>query len=158
VVINEEAIAKLHLGRNPVGTFIKSGTDNLQIMGVVKNFNFSSLERPIEPLGLFMAPDTARFWAKYGCNLFVRIKPRTNLPTLLDAMKGIYKKYDKDTPFNYTFMDDAFNSLYQAEDRLASMFSIFTVITVVLATMGLFGLAAFTIEQRGKEIGISFLF
>jgi len=154
VVINEEAIAKLHLEPNPVGTYIKSGSDNLQIMGVVKDFNFTSMEHPIEPLGLFMAADTARFWTKYGCNLFVRIKPKTNLPTLVDAMRNIYKKYDKDTPFNYTFMDEAFNAQYDAEDRLASMFSIFTVITIVLATMGLFGLAAFTIEQRSKEIGI----
>jgi len=57
-------------------------------------------------------------------------------------------------PFDYTVMDDAFNARYKAEDRLASIFSIFTVITIVLAGMGLFGLAAFTIEQRTKEIGI----
>jgi putative ABC transport system permease protein len=154
VIINEEAIARLHLDPNPVGTSLKSGTDNLQIVGVVKDFNFTSMEQPIQPVGLFMAQDSAGFWAKYGCTLFARIKPKTNLPTLLGAMKGIYKKYDKDAPFSYTFVDDAFNSMYQAEDRLASMFSIFTVITIVLATMGLFGLAAFTIEQRAKEIGI----
>jgi putative ABC transport system permease protein len=123
-------------------------------MGVVKDFNFATLQIPIQGLGLFLSPDTARFWTKYGCNLFARIKPKTNLPTLLDAMKGIYQKYDKDTPFNCTFMDDAFNAQYEAEDRLASIFSIFTVITIILATMGLFGLAAFTIEQRTKEIGI----
>ena len=69
-------------------------------------------------------------------------------------MQAIYKKYDQDTPFSYTFMDDAFNQQYKAEDRLASIFSIFTCITVVLASLGLFGLAAFTIEQRTKEIGI----
>jgi len=154
VVINEEAIVKLHLQPNPVGTYIKTGNDNVQIMGVVKDFNFTSMEHAIEPLGLFMAPDTARFWAKYGCNLFVRIKPKTNLPTMLEAMRNIYKNYDKDTPFSYTFLDEAFNAQYEAEDRLTSMFSIFTIITIVLATMGLFGLAAFTMEQRNKEIGI----
>jgi len=154
VVINEEAISKLHLDPNPVGTYLKSGTDNLEIVGVVKDFNFTSMEQAMQPMGLFMAQDTARFWAKYGCNLFARIKPKTNLPSLLDQMKSIYKKYDKDTPFTYTFVDEAFNAQYQAEDRLASIFSIFTVITIILATMGLFGLAAFTIEQRSKEIGI----
>lgn len=169
VVINEEAIAKLHLEPNPVGMYIKAGNDNLQnpvgmhmeagndnlqIMGVLKDFNFGSLEKPIEPLGLFIAPDTAKFWDKYSCNIFAKIKPKTNLPTLLDAIKGIYQKYDKDTPFEYTFMDDAFNAQYKAEDRLASIFSIFTIITIILAGMGLFGLAAFSIEQRTKEIGI----
>jgi len=169
VVINEEAIAQLHLDPNPVGTYIKAGGDNLQnpigmymkpgnddvqIVGVLKDFNFSSMEQSIKPLGLFTAPDTAKFWGKYSCNLFARIKPKINLPTLLEAMKGIYKKYNSDTPFTYTFLDDAFNAQYQAEDRLASIFSIFTVITIILATMGLFGLAAFTIEQRAKEIGV----
>ncbi|HEY9002598.1 MAG TPA: ABC transporter permease [Mucilaginibacter sp.] len=155
VVINELAIEKLHLNGNPVGTYIKSGSSNVEIAGVVKNFNFGSMAYAIEPIGLFIAPNTLPFWTMGpGCNLFAKIKPHINLPTLLSSMENIYKKYDKDTPFNYTFMDDSFNAQYKAEDRLASIFSIFTVLTIVLAGMGLFGLAAFTIEQRTKEIGI----
>jgi putative ABC transport system permease protein len=76
------------------------------------------------------------------------------VPSLIESIQSIYKKYDQDTPFSYTFMDDAFNKQYQAEDRLASIFGTFTYITILLATLGLFGLAAFTIEQRNKEIGI----
>jgi putative ABC transport system permease protein len=154
IIINELAIEKLHLPANPVGRFVKSGGDNFEIAGVIKNFNFGSMEYAIQPLGLFIASDTTKFWGKVGCNLFARIKPHTNLPTLLNSMQSIYKKYDKDAPFKYTFMDDAFNQQYKAEDRLASIFSIFTGITILLAGMGLFGLAAFTIEQRTKEIGV----
>jgi len=154
VVINQLAIEKLHLPANPVGSYIQSGTQKVEVVGVVKNFNFSSMEYALEPLGLFIAPDTSKFWARWGCNLSVRIKPHTNLPTLLAAIQNIYKKYDQETPFSYSFMDDAFNAQYKAEDRLASIFSIFTGITVILATLGLFGLAAFTIEQRTKEIGV----
>lgn len=154
VVINEQAIGKLHLKPNPVGSYIESGDQKFEITGVLKNFNFSSLQSEIAPLGLFIAPDTTSYWSKVGCNLFARIRPHTNLPTLINKMQGIYKKYDQNTPFNYTFMDDAFNQQYKAEDRLASIFSVFTYITVMLATLGLFGLAAFTIEQRTKEIGI----
>lgn len=154
VVVNEMAIEKLHLPANPVGSFIQSGTQKIEVAGVIKNFNFNSMEYAMEPLGLFIADDTNKFWSKVGCNLFARIKPHTNLPTLLASIGSIYKKYDQDTPFSYTFMDDAFNKQYQAEDRLASIFSIFTGITVLLATLGLFGLAAFTIEQRTKEIGV----
>lgn len=155
VVLNELAVEALHLPLNPVGSYIKSGPQNTEVAGVVKNFNFSSLEDPIEPIGLWILPDTAKYWKTQGGSyLFARIKPRTNLPTLLGAMQKTYKKYDSETPFDYTFMDDAFNARYKAEDRLASIFSIFTVITIVLAGMGLFGLAAFTIEQRTKEIGI----
>ena len=154
VVINEMAIDKLHLPANPVGVFVQSGNQRVEVAGVLKNFNFNSMEYAMQPLGLFIAPDSSKFWANYGCNLFARINPHANLPTLLAAMQGIYKKYDQDTPFSYSFMDDAFNAQYKAEDRLASIFSIFTGITVFLATFGLFGLAAFTIEQRAKEIGV----
>ena len=154
VIINELAIEKLHLPANPVGSFIKSGPMTIEVAGVVKNFNFNSMEFAMQPLGLFMAPDTNRMYAQTGCNLFARINPHTNLPTLLAAIQNIYKKYDQETPFSYSFMDDAFNEQYKAEDRLASIFSIFTGITITLATLGLFGLAAFTIEQRSKEIGV----
>ncbi len=155
VVLNELAVEALHLPLNPVGSYIKSEPKNTEVAGVVKNFNFSSLEDPIEPIGLWILADTAKYWKTQGGSyLFAKIKPHTNLPTLLGAIQNIYKKHDADTPFDYTFMDDAFNSRYKAEDRLASIFSIFTIITIILAGMGLFGLAAFTIEQRTKEIGI----
>lgn len=154
VVINETAIETLHLPADPVGSFIKMSPQDVQVAGVIKNFNFQSMANAIKPLGLFMAPDTSRFWTRVGCDLFVRIKPHTNLPDMLASMQNVYKKYDTGTPFDYTFMDDAFNAQYKAEDKLASIFSIFTIITIILASMGLFGLAAFTIEQRTKEISI----
>lgn len=154
VVINELAITKLHLPVNPVGSYLDDGNKKYEIMGVLKNFNFTSMSEELKPLALFTMADSTTFWTRQGCTLFAKIKPYTNLPTLLAKMQGIYKKYDQDTPFDYTFMDDAFNQQYKAEDRLAAIFSLFTYITVILATMGLFGLAAFTIEQRTKEIGI----
>jgi putative ABC transport system permease protein len=154
IAINELAIGKLHLPANPVGSFIKTKYDNLEIVGVVKNFNFTSMQDPIQPLALFMTPDTTKFWNRVGVNLLAKVKPHTNLPSLLNKMQTVYKKYDNDAPFNYTFLDDAFDQQYKAEDRLASIFSIFTGITIALAGMGLFGLAAFTIEQRTKEIGV----
>ena len=154
VVINELAVVKLHLPANPIGSLLKSGPQQIEVVGVLKNFNFTSMEFAKQPLGLFIVPDTSRLWSKAGCNLFAKIKPHTNLPTVLASIQNIYKKYDNDTPFSYTFIDEAFNAQYKAEDRLASIFSIFTAITIVLAALGLFGLAAFTIEQRRKEIGI----
>jgi len=155
VVLNELAVEKLHLPANPIGEYLKGPVNTSEVAGVIKNFNFTSLEDPIQPLGLWLLPDTAKFWkSQGGCYLFAKIKAHTNLPTLLGTVQNSYKKYDADTPFDYTFMDDAFNAKYKAEDRLASIFSVFTIITIVLAGMGLFGLAAFTIEQRTKEIGI----
>lgn len=154
VVLNEQAVKKFELTGNPVGQYLKNGDQRILVTGVVKDFNFSALNSPIEPLGLFVAADTLNAWSRVGANLFARIKPHTNLPSLISNIQSLYKKYDNDTPFSYTFMDDAFNKQYKAEDRLASIFSTFTYITILLATLGLFGLAAFTIEQRTKEIGI----
>jgi len=154
LVINEAAIEKLHLPENPIGSYVQSGDNKMKVIGVLKNFNFTSLQSEVSAMVLYMVPDNMPFYSRDGRNLFARIKPHTNLPTLLSKMQALYKKYDKDTPFEYTFMDDAFNAQYKAEDRLASIFSVFTYITIILATLGLFGLAAFTIEQRTKEIGI----
>ncbi|MFA6085214.1 ABC transporter permease [Mucilaginibacter sp.] len=154
VIINETAIKELNLPANPVGSYLKNGDQRIEVAGVVKDFNFSSMEGKIKSLGLFIAADTTQAWGLVGCNLFARIKPHTNIPSMIAAIQNLYKKYDQDTPFSYTFMDEAFDKQYKAEDRLASIFGIFTYITIILATLGLFGLAAFTIEQRTKEIGI----
>jgi len=153
-IINEETIAQLGLPANPIGTIIKSGDQKIEITGVLKNFNFTTMASAVKPLSLYVVKDTDSYFNKFGCTLFARISPHTNLPTLLAKIQAIYKKYDQDTPFDYTFMDDAFNAQYKAEDRLASIFSVFTYVTIILAALGLFGLAAFTIEQRTKEIGI----
>ena len=151
ILINQVAAEQLHLPQNPIGSHLESGDD---VVGEFKNFNFSSLQSAISPLSLSIATDTASYFRKHGCVLYARINPHTNLPTLLDKIQSVYKKYDQDTPFSYSFVDDAFNEQYKAEDRLAAIFSVFTCITVIIATLGLFGLAAFTIEQRTKEIGI----
>jgi putative ABC transport system permease protein len=155
VVINETAISKLGLPANPIGEIVDfGGKQQYQVVGVTKNFNFSSLQSTIGPLCLFIAKDTVADWGVSGGCLFAKIKPHTNLPTVISAIETTYKKYDHETPFSYTFMDDSFNAQYKAEDKLVSIFTLFTGITVLLATLGLFGLAAFTIEQRTKEIGI----
>ncbi|MDB5124605.1 MAG: FtsX-like permease family protein [Mucilaginibacter sp.] len=155
VVINETAISKLGLPANPIGEIVDfGGKQQYQVVGVTKNFNFSSLQSTIGPLCLFIAKDTVADWGVSGGCLFAKIKPHTNLPTVISAIETTYKKYDHEKPFSYTFMDDAFNAQYKAEDKLASIFTLFTGITILLATLGLFGLAAFTIEQRTKEIGI----
>ncbi|WP_295673895.1 ABC transporter permease [uncultured Mucilaginibacter sp.] len=153
-IINEETIAELHLPANPVGSVLKSGDQKITVSGVLKDFKFTSMAYAVKPLSLVVLKDTDSYFIKFGCNLFARISPHTNLPTLLGKMQAIYKKYDQDTPFDYTFMDDAFNAQYKADDRLASIFGVFTYVTIILAALGLFGLAAFTIEQRTKEIGI----
>jgi len=158
VIINETAIEKFNLGENPVGRFLPPANNAdkgaaPQVAGVLKDFNFQSMQYAIAPFALYIVPDSVT-WSMPGCCLYAKIKPHTNLPTLLASMQTIYQKYDQNTPLSYSFLDEVFDAQYKAEDRLASIFSVFTGITILLASLGLFGLAAFTIEQRTKEIGI----
>lgn len=145
IVLNEEMVEKLRLRGNPVGQIVHADK-NYEVAAVVKNFDSGS--------NFFVTADTASKWGNTGGYLYAKINPHVNTPSIMDAIKKDYQKYDNQTPFDFTFLDDVYNQQYKAEDRLASIFSIFTVITITLAAMGLFGLAAFTIEQRTKEIGI----
>ncbi|HEY6902114.1 MAG TPA: ABC transporter permease [Puia sp.] len=154
IVINEAAIGKLGLPADPVGHPVTLGNKTYSIAGVVKNFNFQSLQREIDALCLFVRKDTSyENKGGSGC-LFVKISAKTNIPTVMDELKRTYAEYDNQTAFEYRFMDEAFDSMYKAEDRLAAIFDIFTVITILIACLGLFALATFTAQQRMREIGI----
>ena len=72
----------------------------------------------------------------------------------MQDLKSIFERYDPQKPFDYYFLDEAFEAQYKAEDRLSKILTAFTLFTVLLASLGLFGLATFTAIQRTKEIGI----
>lgn len=155
VVINEEMSRKLGLPADPVGQQVIVGRDSLRVAGVLKDFNFSSLHHKIEPLCLFVLNDTDSTWyADNGDCLFVKINPHANIPALLGSIRNVYDRLDRQTPFEYSFIDEAFDAQYRAENRLLKVFGVFTAITIFIACLGLFGLAAFSAAQRTKEIGI----
>ncbi|MBE7174792.1 MAG: ABC transporter permease [Mucilaginibacter polytrichastri] len=158
IVINEAAVRKLDVQGAPVGQFVDFGrNENYEIAGVVKDFNFQSLDAKIDAIALFINPDTTNRWGMRGNDgacIFLKTSKGTNLPSLISKVKNTYEKYDKTAPFEYQFMDDAFNAMFQAEDRLAGIFSLFIGLTVFIAGLGLFGLATFSAQQRIKEIGI----
>jgi putative ABC transport system permease protein len=83
----------------------------------------------------------------------VRIKP-VNIPRTIEFLKSKWEKLVPGEPFNYTFIDEDYNRLYQSENRIGKIFIIATCLTLFISCLGLFGLAAFTTEQRSKEIGI----
>jgi putative ABC transport system permease protein len=119
-----------------------------QIVGVVKNFNFHSLHRGIDPLCLYYRKDQ-----RYVYYLSVKIRGG-NIPETLAFLKDSWQKFSPNYPIDYSFFDDIFDSAYRSEYRLGSMFNVFSLLAVVIACLGLFGLSAFTAEQRTKEIGI----
>jgi putative ABC transport system permease protein len=140
---------------DPVGQRIKFGNSDVPIGGVVKDYVFSQMRSAIEPLVLTVWSDTASVWSgqQGGC-LLAKIGAHTNIPTVIDAIRKVYRQYDRQTAFEYSFADEAFDSLYKAEDRLAGLMGGFTFITILIACLGLFGLATFSAQQRVREIGI----
>jgi putative ABC transport system permease protein len=93
-------------------------------------------------------PDTA--YVRY---MLVRING-AQLPAEIDRLQTTWKKFVPDRPFDYHFLDEDYNSLYQTEQRTSQLFSLFSTLAIFLALLGLFGLAAISTVQRTKEIGI----
>jgi putative ABC transport system permease protein len=152
-VLNETAIEKLGLDDDPIN---KKMDNELVVAGILKDFNYASLQNKIDALCLFVTQDndTTSLWAKNGGCLFVSINPQVNIPGFISKAKASYEQYDSYTPFSYHFLDDAFDSLYKAEDRLLKILAAFTGFIIFIASLGLFGLVAFMVVRRTKEIGI----
>ncbi|MEC7769924.1 MAG: ABC transporter permease [Bacteroidota bacterium] len=152
-IINKTAIEKLNLEGSPIGQKING---QYEIDGVLKDFNYSSLHNKVEALCLFIkkSNDATSPWGKHGGVIYAKIAPKSNIPSTIQQLKKVYEKYENENPFEYHFLNDAFDAQYKAEDRLAKIFGAFTGFAILIAVMGLFGLATFIAVQRRKEIGI----
>jgi putative ABC transport system permease protein len=115
-------------------------------VGVVKNFNFSSLHAPIGPLVIFLGRD-------YSRDFMVRINGN-DMQATISRLEMVWKQRVPDIPFSYHFLDEDYNKLYLSEQRSSALFGVASALAIMLACLGLFGLAAFTTVQRTKEIGI----
>ncbi|MFN8353115.1 MAG: ABC transporter permease [Spirosomataceae bacterium] len=151
VIINEAA-AKMLGYANPLGKKLYSSSGNTgtldltyQIVGVVKDFNFESLHQTIAPLCFRLGPSN---WA---------MAFRVNTPDvqhLVQQVQGKWNSAAPGMPFSYQFMDEAFDDMYRAEERVGQIALIFAILTILIACLGLFGLVTYIAEQRTKEIGI----
>jgi putative ABC transport system permease protein len=149
VVINEAA-ARLFGFDNPVGekiqTFWKENNpDKREIIGVVKDYNFQSLEEEITSLLIFQG--------KEGDNIVVRLASG-DINNKINLIKSKWKSFPESGSFDYSFISDDFNAKFRKEQQLGRIFLVFTLLAIVIASLGLLGLASFTAEQRSKEIGI----
>ncbi len=121
----------------------------LEVVGVVKDFNYHSLHEPIRPLVMSLMTERAAA-APY---VTVRLAPGNHLGTI-DYIEKVWKKYAGNEEFNCNFLDDNLQSMYSADRRTNRIAGGFSVLAIFIACLGLLGLAAFTTEQRTKEIGI----
>jgi len=148
-VLNETAVKMLGWGndQNAVGKDMLYGTTKGKIIGVVSDFHFESLHQSIVPLIFYMPKQSY-----YG---YISIKiSGNNIPATINAIQSTWNKYLPQIPFDYSFLDQKFQQLYNSEQQQGSLFTIFSFIAIFIACLGLFGLSAFTITQRVKEIGV----
>ncbi len=154
VLLNETAVASLGLRGNPLGQSVNVYDADCEVAGILKDFNYQSLQSKIGPLCLLLRKPEDSIWAAGNGYLFGKIRTQVNLPTLIARLKEIYTRYDPQTPFTYNFLDEVFDGLYKAEDSLEALLGIFTGVTIFIACLGLFALATFSAQQRVREIGI----
>lgn len=144
VMINETA-AKLFELESPIGFVQQLEEDfSIEIIGVIKDFNYRSLHEKIEP--------TFYYWFDYLGNVSIRISPN-NIPTTLRFIKKEFQSI-YDAEFTYTFLDDTYNMQYIRDEQTAKIISWLAFIAILIACLGLFGLSAFMGARRTKEIGI----
>ncbi|TDO20655.1 ABC transporter permease [Pedobacter duraquae] len=145
IMINESGIRAMRL-KNPVGKIFNLWGQDYQIVGIVKDFNFESIQQSVKPLFFYYAP-------KKSTRILVRIAAGEEKATI-GLIRNFYTQYNPGFSFEYRFLDQDFQAQYTAENRVAVLSKYFAGLAIVISCLGLFGLAAFTAERKQKEIGI----
>lgn len=149
ILINETA-AKRFGWENPVGKYIRESDDSdarqWTVVGVLQDFHTESLHSVIQPLIVTNS-------SGYINDLLVRIRP-DNIESTIAGLKKSWQGIDPNRPFEFTFLDQSFDSQYRAEEQFTTVFNYFTLFAIFVACLGLFGMASYAAEQRTKEIGI----
>jgi len=152
VVLNEAAVQafgwKEPLGREVSIHEIKKA----KVVGVVKDYHFWSLHQKIEPMALALNTDRtgADYFRSY---ISIKIRPG-GVPTILDLVRKTYDASKILHPFQYEFLDDRFDRLYENDRKFGTIFALFAGLSIFVACLGMVGLAAFTAEQKAREISI----
>ncbi len=153
-IILNEAAAKSIGWEDPIGKWITypgNGNQRFQVVGIMRDFHLGSVQTVIEPTAIFHeSSNTYQTWASY---LSLRLQPGTE-KAAIGKVQNLWSKDLPNAPFEYSFLDDSFKNLYQQEQKGATILTLFTVLALFIGCLGLFALAAYTAEQRTKEIGI----
>jgi putative ABC transport system permease protein len=150
-VVNEQLVRDLGFESNEAALgqriYIGMNSGNVDIVGVVANFNQGPLSGKINPVLMTVAPDNYEMAG-------IKIEKGSNVPEALAAIESAWKKTYPEGVFAYKFLDEQIDAYYKAEERLFNLFKIFAGVAMLISCLGLFALAAFTAQNRVKEIGI----
>ncbi len=160
IVVNEAAVREMNLS-DPIGTQVISPANFLNpipdvqsvytIVGVVRDYHFQSLHQTISPL--FLVSNLRNGTPGVDNLITVRMNPNA-FQTTLSSIENLWMQFQPDLPFRYAFLDREWADLYDREMTARKVFSTFSILAIFIACLGLLALAAFTAEQRVKEIGI----
>jgi putative ABC transport system permease protein len=149
IIVNENMVKEFGWGDNAIGKKVKYPGDTsgfyLEVVGVVKDFNQKSLYNPIAPLLIFFRPNSSGIQLKLDAQ---------DITAAVASVEKSWQTYFPELPFEYTFLDQDFDSQYAADQKRGKIFTAFSVLTIFITCLGLLGLIAFTTEQRQKEISI----
>lgn len=157
IIINEKAAEYLGISNDPIGQIlVKNEGENdeasLEVVGLVKDFNFETLRNEIKPLVIEYMHD-------YYLRDYITVKVQGNqVESVINELQIGWDAYEPRVPMNYSFMDQDFARVYQSEMKMADLLKVLTFMSILIACLGLFGLTAYTTHLRTKEIGIRKVF
>ncbi len=159
VILNEAAAKQLGFTRSQqaLGHLLKRGEEQLTIIGVIKNYHHNYLKEDYSPAVYLLDPTRANYYSiKIAGGPVAANGPATanRIHETISAIERQWKTVYPGNPFDYFFLDDAFNAQYQADRQLGSTIGLFAFLAILVACLGLFGLVSFTTSQRTKEVGI----
>jgi putative ABC transport system permease protein len=146
VILNETAVQELGIQEPAVGKNIFWDKNYLRVVGIVKDFHFSSFHNKIKPFAFLNIP------RRMG-NFTIKLST-DNMKVTLAELESVWNKFSPERPFEYFFLDDTYGKLYQSEIHFEQIFTSLVILAILIACLGLFGLATFVAQQRVKEIGI----
>jgi ABC-type antimicrobial peptide transport system permease subunit len=152
-VLITESLARLMGRESALGKTIqmpgplKNEYINMNVVGVVKDFVYGDMYGKPDPLIFFCLP-------QFSSVMNVRIKAQSNVEQALTKIEAVMKKTNPAYPFEYKFVDEQFNEMFQSEMLVSKLSRVFAALAIIISCLGLFGLAAYTAERRTKEIGI----
>jgi putative ABC transport system permease protein len=148
VILNEQAVKTLGFTspEKALHQYVNAIDDSIEIIGVVADYHQQGLQKTINPMAFRLKP-----WVRDYYSL--KLEP-AGIHQTVDAVKAIWARHFPGDAFNYLFLDDYYNQQYKADQQFGKVFSLFALLAVVIACFGLFGLSAYNVVQRTKEIGI----
>jgi putative ABC transport system permease protein len=153
VILNETAVRAIGW-ENPLGKWMRypgNGNQRFQVVGVMRDFHLGSVRTAIEPAAIFH--QSSNSYHVYASYVVARLRPGTE-KSAIEKTARLWASAMPNAPFEFDFLDASFARIYRSEAKMGAILGVFTGLALFIGCLGLFALAAFTAEQRRKEIGV----